>query len=364
MNTLGPCLIIILITVDYLRKFNVDYFQRKLLISTLCAAFLSILLEFFLQEKTETPQAMYYVISLYLITRNCGFYLGAVFMDYFTHGNKTRTIKLLRIVGVFLGLYAISVILNLPFGYYFTIADDSVFVREKFYTFQLVTSFLPMLIIIADFISSSKQFKLTHGPLIIVFTSAVVLGTALDIIFTSTGIIWHCVTPAVLYIYFFIIKSNSKIDSLTGIGNRYSFNEFIDKLSGHNTREDYTIAIINIDHFKEINNTLGHLEGDNALRDMAAIIKSSIRHSDTAARYGGDEFVLITSTSDNIQRIIDRIEEALEKQNALQARPYRLFISYGYDIYTTNFGLPIQDFLDHVESLVYKYKEAKSCLKN
>ena len=367
MNTLGPCLIILLIAVDYLRKFNTDYFQQKLLISTLCAVFLSILLDFsrrILPEVTHTNTAMYCVISLYLVTRNCGFYLGAVFMDYFAHGNKTRTIKWLRVVSAFLGLYAISVILNFPFGYYFTVADGNIFVREKFYTLQLASSFVPMLIIIAGFISSPKQFKLTHRRLIIVFLSIITLGAALDIIFTGTSIIWQCITPAVLYVYFFIIKSNTKIDSLTGIDNRCSFNEFIDKLSGRNTKEEYTIATLNIDHFKEINSTLGHLEGDNALRDMAAIIKSSIRHSDTAARYGCDEFVLITSTSDNIQRIIDRIEEALEKQNLLRSRPYQLYISYGYDIYTTNSGTPIQDFIDHVENLMYKYKEAKSCLKN
>jgi diguanylate cyclase (GGDEF)-like protein len=363
MNTLGACLIIILIAADYLRKFNTDYFQRKLLISVLFAVFVSILLDFLsniLRERT----AIYCVISLYLVTRNCGFYLGAVFMDYLVHGDKYRTAKLLRILSAFLGLYAITVILNLPFGYYFTVSADNIFVRENLYTAQLVLSFIPMLIIIAGFILAPKQFKLTHAPLIIVFTSIMVLGAVLNIIFSETSIIWQCVTPAVLYVYFFIIKSNSKIDSLTGIGNRYSFNEFMDKLSGHNEREEYTIAILNIDHFKEINDTHGHLEGDNALRDMAAAIKSSIRHSVMAARYGGDEYVLVTGSNDNIQDAIDRIEEALEKQNLLHSRPYQLYMTYGYDIYTTNSGRSVQDFLDHVESLMYRYKEAKSCLKN
>ena len=368
-TAIGVCLLIILIAADYFQKYNTDSFQRKLLIIAMCAVFFSAALDFtgrFLEGRTGAVvnSVMYCVISMYLVIKNCSFYFGAAFIDYFAHNRKSRTKKLFRVFCIFLGLYAASVILNLPFGYYFTISPDNIYIQEKYYIPQLVFSFAPMLIIIIDILLAPKQFKLTKGPLVIFFIAVTALGAAFDIIFRSTSLIWPCITSAILYIYFFIIKSNSKIDTLTGIGNRYSFNEFIDKFSRQDTQENYTIAIINVDHFSDINDTYGHLEGDNALRDTAAIIKGSIRHSDFAARYRGDEFVLVTSTADNIQRIIDRIEEAMNSQNSLCVRPYQLFMSYGYDIYTTNSGRTIQDFLDHIESLMYKYKETKSCLKN
>jgi diguanylate cyclase (GGDEF)-like protein len=173
------------------------------------------------------------------------------------------------------------------------------------------------------------------------------------------SLVWACFSASILYIYFFIIRSDSKIDSLTGIGNRYSFNEFINKLSKQNTKEDYSIVMIDLDRFKEINDTLGHIEGDNALRDMAVIIKGCIRYSDFAARYGGDEFILATKAESDIKRVIERINETIDNQNRKRSRPYQLYMSYGYDVYTTNSGQSIHEFISRIDSLMYKQKEER-----
>jgi diguanylate cyclase (GGDEF)-like protein len=114
--------------------------------------------------------------------------------------------------------------------------------------------------------------------------------------------------------------------------------------------------MIDMDHFKHINDTLGHLEGDNALRDMAAIIKGCVRNSDFAARYGGDEFVLATLAENDIQRLMERIKEAMASQNEKKIRPYTLEISYGCDVFTTGGTQTIEEFLAHIDSLMYKDK--------
>ncbi|MDR1507746.1 MAG: GGDEF domain-containing protein [Treponema sp.] len=179
------------------------------------------------------------------------------------------------------------------------------------------------------------------------------------------------------------MQTDSKIDALTGLGNRYSFNEFISKLSSDNRggihlprrlkrrnpeppvfkrkkpAESYSIAMIDMDHFKEINDTLGHLEGDNALRDMAGIIRNCARHSDFAARYGGDEFILAARAEYDITSLLGRIQSAIDELNAKNIRPYKLQISYGYDVYTMNSGASITDFLKHVDSLMYKHKNER-----
>jgi diguanylate cyclase (GGDEF)-like protein len=177
-----------------------------------------------------------------------------------------------------------------------------------------------------------------------------------DIITGTTSLIWPCFSSALLYAYFFIIRTDSKIDSLTGIGNRYAFNEFISKLASQSVKESYSIVMIDMDHFKEINDTLGHAEGDNALRDMAVIIKGCIRHSDFAARYGGDEFVLAAKAEYDIEKLIKRIERAMEIQNEKHMRPYTLEMSYGYDVYTAGKSRSINEFLNHVDGLMYQHK--------
>ena len=114
--------------------------------------------------------------------------------------------------------------------------------------------------------------------------------------------------------------------------------------------------MIDMDNFKRINDTLGHQEGDNALRDMAAIIKKCIRSRDFAARYGGDEFVLAARTENDIEALMRRIQEAIDQHNAKQTRPFKLAISYGYDVYTADGSRKIEEFLTHIDSLMYKHK--------
>jgi diguanylate cyclase (GGDEF)-like protein len=181
----------------------------------------------------------------------------------------------------------------------------------------------------------------------------------MDILFKGSSLIWPCFAASVLYLYLFIIQSDLKIDSLTGIGNRSSFNEFIDKISHQSSKLEYSIVMIDMDKFKEINDTLGHLEGDNALRDIARIIKACIRHLDFVARYGGDEFILATKADSDIQTLMYRILDAIDQQNKKRIRPYQLYISYGYDVFTTNSGESIADFLTKIDTMMYKQKEER-----
>ena len=117
--------------------------------------------------------------------------------------------------------------------------------------------------------------------------------------------------------------------------------------------------MIDLDHFKKINDTLGHLEGDNALRDMAAIIKGSIRHSDFAARYGGDEFILAVKAEFDIQKLLQRIQESMDNQNQKKIRPYTIEMSYGWAVYTANSCQAVDDFIKHIDKLMYSEKRRK-----
>jgi len=355
-----------LIIFDYSQKYNTDSFQRRLMISLLVMIFASIFLDFLrrifvdLYEDMINRNILYLIISSCLVLSACSFFTGTAFFDYFINGSKNRTKKYIVAVCAFMALYAISVILNLPFGYYFSISSSNIYTPGKLQIIQSLINYLPALIITINILLALKKLSRLQAVSIIFFLLISLSGLTADNILETTFFIWPCLAAAILYLYFFIIKSDSKIDSLTGIGNRYSFNEFINKLSRQTAKEKYVVAIIDLDHFKEINDTLGHLEGDNALRDIALIIKSCTRKTDLAARFGGDEFVLTARAENvNIQRIIDRINEAVTSQNQRKIRPYQLYMSYGYDIYTTGTGQSIQSFIAHVDDLMFKHKESQ-----
>ncbi|MCL2441554.1 MAG: GGDEF domain-containing protein [Treponema sp.] len=377
-TAIGSCLIIVIIAVDYLRKYNTDKFQRKLLILMLVAVFISALFDFIgltlekhpeffisffgLPEFTryEINSILKYNWSFYFIVRNCCYYYGAVFIDYFAHGNRERTKKLFKFVTIFLFLYSLSLIPNFQQGFYFNISRDNVYMPGSLYILQVFISYMSIILILIDISLAPKYIKRNQILLTIFFIMMSAIGAAVDIVLRTTNLMWPCVTAAILYMYFFIIRADSKFDTLTGIGNRNNFYEYINKLSKESEKREYTFVKIDLLHLTRINESFGFLEGNNALRDVSTIIKSCIRHTDYAVRYGGDEFIIITTAEKDIKNIIERIFNAMAVQNNKKTRPYQLEINCGYDFFTTSSGWDIQDFLASLDS---KMQETK-CSKN
>lgn len=105
-------------------------------------------------------------------------------------------------------------------------------------------------------------------------------------------------------------------DELTGLDNRRTFDERLTQEILRSRRYAYTcsLLVIDVDHFKRVNDSYGHQAGDIALRRLAGLIESQIRASDRAARYGGEEFAVILPQTDSraARPIADRIRELIE----------------------------------------------------
>jgi diguanylate cyclase (GGDEF)-like protein len=308
-------------------------------------------------------RAAYYVLYadlvIYYIFHVASLYYLFIFIDYLSFKDSVRTKKVSKCVWAIFIIHGIILMLNMPLGFYFYLTPENVFSHGDKFFIRLIIGYLPALMVAFDLFFLAKNFKKSQIYLALFFIIFTSLGSIIDIVLNTNGLVWPCFAAAILYAYFFIVRSDSKIDSLTGIGNRYSFNEFIRQLSHQSGKQAYSVVMIDLDQFKESNDTLGHLEGDNALRDMAAIIKSSIRVSDFAARYGGDEFVLAVRKESDIARLMERIQQVIDNQNDKKVRPYKIQISYGCGVFTPNSGQSIEVFLSDIDSLMYKQKAAK-----
>jgi diguanylate cyclase (GGDEF)-like protein len=363
--TFGPCLLITLIFADYLRKYKTDSFLRNLFfgllgisLAAIFCNFVHLLIEGIPGKEIRSVLAI--VAAGCFFFRVAAYYFVFAFIDYLSYKDAARTRIILRIILGITVFHVFLLALNVPSGYYFYISEDNRLRYGNQHFIRIILSYLPALFAIIEIFISPKKFKKYQSILVFLFLIFTGVGSILDILFDTISLIWPWLVSMYLYSYFFIITSDFRIDSLTGLGNRFSFNEFIEKLSKSTAQESWSVVMIDMDHFKEINDTLGHPEGDNALRDMAAIIKGSVRHSDFAARYGGDEFVLAARAEFDILKLMERIQEAIDIQNEKNYRPYKLAMSYGCDTYTTNSGRHINDFLKHIDELMYKEKQRKS----
>jgi diguanylate cyclase (GGDEF)-like protein len=112
------------------------------------------------------------------------------------------------------------------------------------------------------------------------------------------------------------LRMLSTHDSLTGLYNRAYFDErlYEELLRARRYGRPLSVAIVDIDRFKQVNDQYGHLSGDAALRAFADHLRDSVRRTDIVARYGGEEFGLILpeTTGEDAQLKLDRIREAVE----------------------------------------------------
>ena len=115
------------------------------------------------------------------------------------------------------------------------------------------------------------------------------------------------------------MKLKATHDFLTGILNRSAILEYFEKsmkLKKRNSNNNIGIAMLDIDHFKNINDTYGHQTGDLVLKEFVKILQKSLRDSDYLGRYGGEEFLLIiqdtTSDKQSIIKSFDRIRKSIE----------------------------------------------------
>ncbi|PTQ85997.1 PAS domain S-box-containing protein/diguanylate cyclase (GGDEF)-like protein [Trichococcus patagoniensis] len=111
-------------------------------------------------------------------------------------------------------------------------------------------------------------------------------------------------------------RAQAQIDSLTKLYTRAALEEKLSTIHQHSlqNQKNYSILLLDIDHFKNINDTYGHLVGDQVLNKVGAILSSNVREADIVARYGGEEFLIVFPNleSEDAKQIGERMQENLK----------------------------------------------------
>jgi len=115
-----------------------------------------------------------------------------------------------------------------------------------------------------------------------------------------------------------LAESIAKKDSLTGVYNRYKFETIMDNRVDEAKRykKSFSIMILDIDYFKKVNDTYGHLIGDSVLKEFATRIKASLRTSDFLARWGGEEFIVLVPFAgiDEAKSVAQKCKKIVESE--------------------------------------------------
>lgn len=152
-------------------------------------------------------------------------------------------------------------------------------------------------------------------------------------------------------------------DELTGLPNRYLFFDRIGTALARARRTGSRMGLlyVDVDDFKQVNDVHGHAAGDELLRGVAARLANCARDSDTVARIGGDEFVLILedlNAADDASRIAQQIGAAMEIPIRIESVELRVGASIGCAVFPDH-GQGIEELLKHADTCMYRQKKAR-----
>jgi diguanylate cyclase (GGDEF)-like protein len=364
-NSLYPLLstglILVIMFINYFQKTDTDHYQRRICLFVLAAIFAAISAHFagsMLENKPGNAVHIFLTIifNFFIFFQQSSYYLVVVFLDYLINKNNLRTQKFIYIIIGFMFINILILALNYFIGFYFSITDNNHLVYSSFFLVRFYMSYSAVLIAIINIFLSARQLRTSLVYLIIFFSLLCGTGALLDIIVPGGNLIWAFLVSAILISYFYIIHSDTTQDAVTGIGNRSGFLEFINRIISSNTRQSYAIAMIDINNLKKIKTAYGTSAGDKALAEIAAIIKKCTRQYDYVARLGEDEFLVAIKAKFDINRLLGRILNSLEKLNQEPDRQYHLSISYAYNVFSTPGDQSIDDFLQRLNELVFQYR--------
>jgi two-component system cell cycle response regulator len=162
-------------------------------------------------------------------------------------------------------------------------------------------------------------------------------------------------------------------DKLTGLYNQAYFNHFLDFEIKRSLRQKspVTLFMLDVDDFKQYNDSLGHLAGDGILKDLAELIRTNVRDIDLAARYGGEEFAVVLPNTDikDAVKVAERIRQIIHRHTFPQLKSLpskKPSISVGVAVYPYDAG-SVEGLIQKADSALYKAKkEGKNrvCLYN
>ncbi len=149
-------------------------------------------------------------------------------------------------------------------------------------------------------------------------------------------------------------------DSLTGLPNRLAYEEQLRRTLAYSSRSNKEVGVLflDVDRFKNINDTLGHPAGDQLLRTVAERIRGVLRSSDMVARLGGDEFVLMlqdVKREHDPGRVCQKLIEAISAPCALEGSDYRVTASIGIALYPRD-GLDPETLVRNADTAMYHAK--------
>lgn len=344
------------------KKMKVDgKLYLILLLSTAVIMILNIIMGCLNGESGYLIRETYIMVAaIYFILNPIPYMIWSLYTYFYIHRSKRRLRKMIPIFAIPAIISIIICIFSIFNESVFFIDENNLYNRGRLFWLNVILYYSYCVGTYIQIIVKRKNIRKKDCYSLLTFAILPIVAGIVQIVDMSEPFIWLAVSISILIIYLNIQNDEIYEDYLTGLYNRRKldvyFKNCIRELEGD---ELIFVVMMDINDFKHINDTYGHIEGDNALKHMANILIESFRAEDFISRYAGDEFIIITKLQDknHKEERISRLIRKVEKFNRTDKTPYDISVSLGYDIYNPELESDANDFIMHVDKLMYQDKE-------
>lgn len=360
VNGIGIFLMIFLLVtrIENTKERHLDDRIFDIMIWLTIAGCLAEALSFMIDGKSFAGnRALAYFLNSFCFVGTCSVgFLWCLYMDLrvFHDISKMRKQAKFLIVPLLINLAMNLINLN-GCGIVFTISEDNVYTRGSLVSVAYIILFFYFIysIFLVDFSKKKTlNIKFFHT---FYFIIPCMLGTIIQGTFYGITLGWASVSIALLFVYIQKQSLNAFVDSLSGLYNRRYMDCILSK-SRNDALPLYGI-MMDVNGFKQINDTYGHSIGDQALRIIGKILLESMPDQGIAIRYAGDEFLLLLHTDDEsvVKATMQLIREQADKFNATHSQPFTLSLAMGYSKFDSSTG-NTEKFLSDLDEGMYAAK--------
>lgn len=252
----------------------------------------------------------------------------ASYIDYHMFKSYKRLQKRFFYVHA-LAINTVFIIINFFTPFIFSVDTQNIYKREPFmWLIVLINTITFIYICSLTYRNKSKINK----EIIVVLLSYIflpVVAAGLQVIIYGAFILWPTMAVTVVLTYIFLETVTTSTDYLTGLVNRLRIDDYLEFYLDN--KKVFTVIIIDLNDFKEINDNYGHINGDLALKLFSRNLKKVFNKANIIGRYGGDEFIILTEvhSKDEISELFNNLRMKLSIICKEKELPFTISFSYG-----------------------------------
>ena len=284
--------------------------------------------------------------------------IWCLFVEFKIHRSLKRVNKIAYVLAIPAVMNALFVVLDcFGAGLLFAISKDNVYARGRFDGLSYICiCFYYLYSIAVVYLAKHKGSQIHFFP-VYTYVLPCVMGTIVQGMHYGIATGWFSVAIAILLVEIQLQKEESFVDELSGLYNRKYLEFFYKQMRVKKFAQVYGI-MMDLNLFKQINDTYGHTVGDDAIRTVSALLSHWVETPDTVIRFAGDEFIImcVNRTQNEVTALMDRIRKNLSDYNRSGKKPYNLSFSMGYTKYSEEYK-KLDEFLRDMDKMMYEDKE-------